>query len=54
MNSKIAHVLNESFMYKEEVFPNDNGYYNLPKNATYKPLPEPNWKLKFDIELEEW
>ncbi|MGE6261092.1 hypothetical protein ACQKCU_25000 [Heyndrickxia sporothermodurans] len=56
MESKIAHAWDDDFNYKEEVeiFPNANGEYVLPTNATFISLPEPNWKPKFDHVLDDW
>ncbi|MED3912740.1 hypothetical protein P4597_27010 [Peribacillus simplex] len=53
---QIAHKFDEEYRWipgeEINIFPNADGIYELPENYTFKELPQPNWKPKFNG--EDW
>jgi hypothetical protein len=45
---------NGEFLEPVIIFPDDNDEYIVPEDCTEKPLPQPNYKPKFDKQLNDW
>lgn len=45
---------NGQFVSDGYIQPNEMGEFILPPNATFKPLPEPNYKPVFDEQKDDW
>jgi hypothetical protein len=43
-----------NFIGLDFISPNANNEYDIPENCTEKELPQPNYKPRFDSELNEW